>query len=156
MQRRRTAYVRAQTLTLMAVQALPLFLLPYVLLPYAGHNGAFDGGTLGWLADHLFPLSDQGHGREYWRAFGLVLARGLNEDSEIVVWSRAVATAILAGVIAKLILFSTGALATIPLPVRVAAAVCGFLAYLVMRRSVFAGVAVGEAVLLLGGFLFAH
>ena len=92
---------------------------------------------------------------EVWRALGLVLARGLNEDSEIVIWSRAVATAILAGVIAKLILFSTGALATIPLPVRVAAAVCGFLAFLVMRRSVFAGVAVGEAVLLIGGLLFA-
>ncbi len=51
---------------------------------------------------------------EIWRALGLLLARGLDEDSEIVVWSRAVATAILAGVIAKLILFSSGALATIP------------------------------------------
>ena len=58
---------------------------------------------------------------EIWRAFGLVLARGLNEDSEIVIWSRAVA---------------------------------GFVAFLLMRRSVFAGVAVGEAVLLLGGLLF--
>jgi Branched-chain amino acid transport protein (AzlD) len=93
---------------------------------------------------------------EIWRALGLVLARGLNEDSQIVVWSRAVATAILAGVIAKLILFSAGALATIPLPVRVAAAVCGFLAFLAIRRSVFAGVLAGEAALLLGGFLFAH
>ena len=44
---------------------------------------------------------------EIWRVLGLVLARGLNEDSEIVVWSRAVATAIIAGVIAKLILFSS-------------------------------------------------
>ena len=32
---------------------------------------------------------------EIWRALGLLLARGLDEDSEIVVWSRAVATAIL-------------------------------------------------------------
>ena len=32
---------------------------------------------------------------EMWRALGLVLARGLNEDSEIVVWARAVATAFL-------------------------------------------------------------
>jgi hypothetical protein len=93
---------------------------------------------------------------EVWRLLGLVLARGLNEDSEIVIWSRAVATAIIAGVIAKLILFSSGALAAIPLPVRVTAAVCGFLAYFAVRRSVFAGVAVGEAALLLGGFLFAH
>jgi hypothetical protein len=93
---------------------------------------------------------------EIWRALGLVLARGLNEDSEIVIWSRAVATAILAGVIAKLILFSTGALATIPLTMRISAAVIGFVAYLVMRRSVFAGVAVGEAVLLVGGLLLSR
>jgi Branched-chain amino acid transport protein (AzlD) len=92
---------------------------------------------------------------EIWRVLGLVLARGLDEDSEVVVWSRAVATAILAGVIAKLILFSTGALDTIPLSVRVAAAVCGFLAFLAWKRSVFVGVVAGELALLLGGFLFA-
>jgi hypothetical protein len=93
---------------------------------------------------------------EVWRVLGLVLARGLNEDSEIVVWSRAVATAILAGVIAKLIIFSSGSLAGIPLAVRVAAAVSGFLAFLAIKRSVFAGVVAGEAVLLAGGFLFAN
>jgi len=93
---------------------------------------------------------------EVWRFFGLVLARGLNEDSELVVWSRAVATAILAGVIAKLIVFSPGALLSIPLTVRVTAVVCGFIAFLAVKRSVFVGVAVGEAVLLLGGFFFAH
>jgi len=93
---------------------------------------------------------------EIWRLLGLVLARGLNEDSEVVIWSRAVATAILAGVIAKLILFSTGALDSIPLWVRIGAAVCGFIAFLVVKRSVFAGVIAGEAALLLGGFLFSH
>jgi hypothetical protein len=93
---------------------------------------------------------------EIWRVFGLVLVRGLNEDSEVVIWSRAVATAILAGVIAKLIVFSPGALAAIPLGVRVTAVVCGFLAYLAVKRSIIVGVVAGEAVLLLGGFLFAH
>jgi branched-subunit amino acid transport protein len=91
---------------------------------------------------------------EIWRAFGLVLARGLNEDSEIVVWSRAVATAILAAVIAKLILFPSGTLDNIPLAVRIAAAACGFVAFICIKRSVFAAVLVGEAILLLGGFLF--
>jgi hypothetical protein len=91
---------------------------------------------------------------EIWRALGLVLARGLDEDSEVVIWSRAVATAILAGVIAKLIVFSPGTLAAIPLPVRVAAVVCGFTAFLAIRRSVFAGVLVGEAALLVGGLIF--
>jgi Branched-chain amino acid transport protein (AzlD) len=93
---------------------------------------------------------------EVWRVFGLVLARGLNEDSEMVIWSRAVATAILAGIIAKLILFSPGALANFPLTMRVTAVVCGFIAFLAVKRSVFVGVVVGEAVLLTGGYLFAH
>jgi hypothetical protein len=93
---------------------------------------------------------------EIWRVLGLVLARGLNEDSEVVIWSRAVATAILAGVIAKLIMFSTGALAGLPLALRISAVACGFIAFLLMKRSVFAGVAVGEAALLLGGYFFAH
>jgi hypothetical protein len=52
-----------------------------------------------------------------------------------------------------LILFSSGALATMLLPVRLGAAICGFAAYFAIRRSVFAGVAVGEGVLLLGGYL---
>jgi len=91
---------------------------------------------------------------EVWRVLGLVLARGLNEDSEIVVWSRAVATAILAGVIAKLILFPSGGLADIPLAVRVGAAVAGFAAFLAVKRSVFVGVLAGEMTLLLGGFFF--
>src|SRR5438552_15097779 len=84
---------------------------------------------------------------EIWRALGLLMARGLNEDSEIVVWSRAVATAILAGVIAKLILFPSGALANIPLSVRLTATACGFLAFVGIKRSIFAGVLVGEGVL---------
>ena len=87
---------------------------------------------------------------EVWRLLGLLVARGLNEESEIVVWVRAVATAILAGVIAQLLATNSGALAAVPLSVRVAAVVAGFLAFLLIRRSVFAGVAVGEAVLIVG------
>jgi Branched-chain amino acid transport protein (AzlD) len=93
---------------------------------------------------------------EIWRALGLVMARGLNEGSELVIWSRAVATAIVAGVIAKLILFSPGALAALPLSLRVTAAACGFAAFLLVKRSLFVGVVAGEAVLLVGGYLVAH
>jgi polyferredoxin len=57
---------------LIAVQVIPLFLLPYVILPWVGHNGAFDGS---WLANRLFPPTQwDPQGREYWRALGLVLA----------------------------------------------------------------------------------
>jgi thioredoxin reductase/ferredoxin len=72
--RRRTPYVRLQTITLTLIQWIPLFLLPFVLLPYLGHNGAFDAGLGRTIADNLFPAADGGHGREYWRAFGLILA----------------------------------------------------------------------------------
>jgi hypothetical protein len=87
---------------------------------------------------------------ELWRMLGLVAARGLDEDSEIVIWVRAVATAVLAGVIAKLVLFPPGVLAAIPLVVRLAAIGCGVVAFLAVRRSVFAGVAAGEVALFLG------
>ena len=68
--RRRTPYVTVQTCTLMAIQVVPLFLLPDLVLPWMGANGCFDPGhPLTWIADQLF-----GPGREYWRAIGFVLA----------------------------------------------------------------------------------
>ena len=90
---------------------------------------------------------------EVWRWLGLVLARGLDERSEIVVWVRAVATAILAGVIAKLTLFPPGALAGVPLSVRLASIAIGIVAFFLLRRSVLFGVAVGEVVLVAGALL---
>lgn len=85
--RRRTPYVTAQTLTLMAVQVLPLFLLPEIILPWLEKN------DLLWrpLADALFPAANYGHGREFWRAYGLILAWPLNvynvfTDSPLAAW----------------------------------------------------------------------
>jgi thioredoxin reductase/ferredoxin len=73
--RRQTPYIKVQTLTLMAVQVVPLFLLPYLVLPWLGHAGAFDAGAGRAFADALFPVSEwDKHGREYWRAFGFILA----------------------------------------------------------------------------------
>ena len=72
--RRKTPYVTLQTVTLTLIQWIPLFLLPYLLLPWLGHNGVFDHGSGKTFADHLFPAADYGQGREYWRAFGFILA----------------------------------------------------------------------------------
>jgi thioredoxin reductase/ferredoxin len=71
---RKTPYVTAQTATLTAIQLVPLFLLPFIVLPFLGHNGAFDSGFGKTFADNLFPVADYSHGREYWRAFGFILA----------------------------------------------------------------------------------
>jgi NosR/NirI family nitrous oxide reductase transcriptional regulator len=74
--RRKTPYVTLQTVTLFLFQALPLFVLPELLLPYLGHNGVFDDGALRSVADSLFP--GEGGDREWWRAYGLILAWPLN------------------------------------------------------------------------------
>jgi len=72
--RRATPYVTAQTLTLMGVQVFPLFLVPEVILPQLDYHGLLPRG----LADALFPAVTYGHGREFWRAYGLILAWPLN------------------------------------------------------------------------------
>jgi hypothetical protein len=92
---------------------------------------------------------------EVWRMLGIVVAHGLDESSELVVWVRAVATALLAGVVAKIVLFPPGGLADVPLAVRLSAMAVGFAAFVLVRRSVLAGVLAGEAVLILGAFWFA-
>ena len=91
---------------------------------------------------------------EIWRLAGLILVRGLDENSQVITWVRAVATAMLAGVLAQLILSTSGALALIPVGVRIGAAVIGFAAFLIARRSVFAGVAAGELAVMAGAYWF--
>lgn len=73
-QRRKTPYVTRQTICLAAIQVVPLFFLPYLILPLLGNLGWFDAGTGKWFADEFFPPVNYGHGREYWRAFGFILA----------------------------------------------------------------------------------
>ncbi len=72
--RRPTPYIRRQKWVLALIQVFPLFLLPQLLLPWAGYNGFFDDGIAAYVADNLFPATAAGHGREYWRAYGLILA----------------------------------------------------------------------------------
>jgi len=72
--RRRTPYVTAQTAVLMAIQVIPLFILPEIVLPYLGKNALLPTHML----DALFPIANYGNGREYWRAYGFILAWPLN------------------------------------------------------------------------------
>lgn len=152
--RRKTPYVTRQTWTLVLIQIIPLFFLPYIIFPWMGHNGMlgdrvitstltaeettqwkqaaasekttaiqdllpeetqswgapesinrehWTGGVAIYWPDHqrslvvntpkqlsylrddsrasgvtkhldLFPPAEYGHGREYWRAFGFILA----------------------------------------------------------------------------------
>jgi branched-subunit amino acid transport protein len=87
---------------------------------------------------------------EVWRMLGLWLGGGVGEGSEILVWVRAVATAILAGVIAQILVAPPGALASVPDWLRYAAVAAGVAAFMITRGSTLAGVAFGELVMLAG------
>jgi len=87
---------------------------------------------------------------EIWQMLGLWLGGGVDEGSELLVWVRAVATAILAGVIAQILVSPPGALASVPDWLRYGAVAGGFVGFIATRRSIFAGVACGEVVMLAG------
>lgn len=87
---------------------------------------------------------------EIWRMIGVWFGAGLDEGSELLVWVRAVATAILAGVIAQILIQPPGALATVPDWLRYAAVAGGCVVFLATRRSIFAGVVSGELLMLAG------
>ena len=87
---------------------------------------------------------------EVWRMLGLWFGGGIDEGSELLVWVRAVATAILAGVIAQILVMPPGALAGVPDGLRYGAVAAGFAVFMATRRSIFAGVVGGEVVMLAG------
>lgn len=81
---------------------------------------------------------------EIWRLIGLLIGKSIPENSEILIWVRAVATAILAGVIVQILIVPPGALAIVPDVVRYTSLFVGFAAYLAARKSVAIGVIAGE------------
>jgi branched-subunit amino acid transport protein len=87
---------------------------------------------------------------QIWRMLGLWFGGGIDEGSELLIWVRAVATAILAGVIAEIVVQPPGALASVPAWLRYAAVGAGCLGFVGARKSIFAGVVCGEIVLLGG------
>jgi len=87
---------------------------------------------------------------QIWRMLGLWLGGGLDEGSDLLMWVKAVATAILAGVIAEILVHPPGALASVPDALRYGALIVGFIAFSLTKRSIFAGVVSGEVVMLVG------
>ena len=89
---------------------------------------------------------------QIWRMLGLWFGGGIDENSELLVWVRAVATAILAGIIAQIVVQPPGALASVPDWLRYGAVAAGFVVFMLARKSIFAGVIVGEIVMLSGKY----
>lgn len=89
----------------------------------------------GWLATDI------------WRWMGVIAGNRLEEGSEALNWVRAVATALVMAVTAKLVVFPTGTLESSPLWLRLAAAGLGFGAFLLSGQRVIIGVVVPLAIL---------
>ncbi|MDD7910680.1 MULTISPECIES: AzlD domain-containing protein [Pseudovibrio] len=100
---------------------------PYLMIFFAG-----------WIATDI------------WRWIGVYAAGRIDEESEILVWVRAVATALIAAIIARLILFPEGPLAETPVWLRLVATAWGFATFKLCRDHLLAGVATAELVLISG------
>ncbi|WP_234185555.1 AzlD domain-containing protein [Shinella sp. NM-101] len=84
---------------------------PYVYIAVAG-----------WLAT------------DFWRWAGVLVGNRIDERSELLNWVRAVATALVAAVIAKMIFFPTGTLTSSPLWLRLGAVGFGAAAFFLGGR----------------------
>ncbi|WP_421592448.1 AzlD domain-containing protein [Shinella sp. M27] len=92
----------------------------------------------GWLAT------------DFWRWSGVIAGNRIDEKSEVLNWVRAVATALVAAVIAKLIVYPTGVLEASPLWLRLGSVAVGATAFFTVGRKPAVGIGVSIATLAVG------
>jgi len=88
-----------------------------------------------------------------WRLAGVVLVKRIDPQSPMLQWVRAVATALVAALVARMIFFPTGFLANTTLSARLAALACGLLAWRLRGRLEHGVAAATGAFLLMRIFL---
>lgn len=115
---------------MMSYQWLDTWWWPYVFIAVAG-----------WLATDV------------WRWLGVIVGARLKDESPVLIWVRAVATALVAAVIAKLVLYPSGELRNVPVALRIVAMALGFGAFLALRQRVWVGIVVALSVLIGGQLL---
>ncbi|MDZ4735578.1 MAG: AzlD domain-containing protein [Rhodospirillaceae bacterium] len=84
-----------------------------------------------------------------WRFAGVLLGGRIDTNSRLFRWSAAVAYALLAALIARMILMPEGPLAATDLTHRLAAAAAAAFVFFLTRRNLLLGCAAGMAVLVL-------
>jgi hypothetical protein len=109
---------------------------------------ALDGPWWPYLALLLFAVLPT----EIWRWCGVIFARRLDEGSPALEFVRLVATALLAGVVAKLVAIPSGALADLPALLRFGALAAALVILALVRTRLLWAVAAGQAVLIGGGY----
>lgn len=89
-----------------------------------------------------------------WRYLGVILSRNVHEDAEILVWVRAVSTALVAGLVARMVLLPAGALADVPLSIRLGAFMFGVASFFLSGRRLIIGVSCAAVSLILTQHFF--
>ena len=76
MRRRKTPYVKLQTIVLMSIQCIPLFIIPELILPWMDRNGMVPETVMQNLFTGYYYNDDGSIGSydAYWHAYGFVLA----------------------------------------------------------------------------------
>jgi hypothetical protein len=92
---------------------------------------------------------------EVWRWLGYVIGNRLDAEGAPLLWVRAVATALVAGLVTRMLLFPAGSLAQVPTGMRLGAFAGGLALYFLMRGNLAVGVG-GGAALLMGAQLLAR
>ena len=83
-----------------------------------------------------------------WRGPGVLIAAGIDPKGEAFTWISCVAYAIIAGVVARMLVLPTGALAETTVLERVVGSAAALVAYFgLSRRNLFAGVLAGAGAL---------
>lgn len=88
-----------------------------------------------------------------WRYLGVVLSVNLQTGSEVLVWVRLVSTALVAGLVARMLLLPAGALASVPMDIRLGSFLFGCCVFFFARKSLAAGVFSGSLVLILAQYI---
>ncbi|RFC67251.1 MULTISPECIES: AzlD domain-containing protein [Mesorhizobium] len=103
-----------------------------------------------WWWPYLFILVAGWLATDVWRYLGVYFGGRAAENSDVIVFIRCVATALVAAVIGNLVVFPSGALADTSLILRIVAMAAGFVAYLLVQRRIVVGIAAAEVVLFAG------
>lgn len=80
---------------------------------------------------------------EPWRWLGAAVGRSLREEDAVFQWVRAVSTALVAALVARLVLFPAGVLEDVALWIRLAAFVIGCAGYFATGRNLGLGIVSG-------------
>jgi branched-subunit amino acid transport protein len=89
----------------------------------------------------------------FWRGLGVYLAGKINADGPVFGWVSAVAYALLAGLIARMIVLPVGPLEETALAHRLGAAILALAVFFLSRHNILLGVTAGCATLVLLTFV---